>query len=71
MSQIGPITTVKTPKDLIGPTFVGKRVNFLGNIGFVKEHSDQLCLIKFDDYITTSITMQRVIAATQHLKEDA
>lgn len=53
---------IKTPENLIGPTFVGKRVNFLGYIGTVTEHSDRSCRIDFDDFKTCSITMQSTMA---------
>lgn len=62
MTVFGVKTRVETPKGLIGPTFVGKRINLAGDIGTVAQQSDKLCLIKFDNYNTVGVVFQSVIA---------
>lgn len=42
--------SIKTPEKLIGPTFVGKRVNWLGDLGTVSEHGNKMCEIKLDNW---------------------
>ena len=63
MSRIGKTIRVETENGLIGPTLVGKRVNFCGDLGTVSEQSDRLCVIKFDRWNSPSVAFQSVIAA--------